>query len=215
MMGRDCSWLDPSYQHHITFACIGCYQLHPPLPSRHYYPRLIAGTNLPTPKGWIVWLAKADCTHITFAQGYYTIESKGTRSKWTQVVGSKTNSIPWTNHAVHYRPRIKSQKTAQSAVGVPFRTSSALSMHLLCCCQLTLWSLSKSACSEHLLLKKDSLPSPLWWQLAPTLPVTLIRDIVYQISDASMGNHCCLSYSISANTAYSQLSMEQKDCETS
>ena len=32
-------------------------------PSRHYYPRLIAGTNLPTPKGWITWLAKADCRH--------------------------------------------------------------------------------------------------------------------------------------------------------
>ena len=44
-------------------------------------PRLIAGIDLPTPKGWIVWLAKADCTHITFAQGYYTIESKGTKRK--------------------------------------------------------------------------------------------------------------------------------------
>ena len=65
-----------------------------PSPSRHYYHRLIASTNLPTPKGWIAWLAKADCTHITFAQGYYTIESKGTRRKWTRVVGSKTNSIP-------------------------------------------------------------------------------------------------------------------------
>ena len=28
MMGRECSWLDPSYQRHITFACTGCYQLH-------------------------------------------------------------------------------------------------------------------------------------------------------------------------------------------
>ena len=46
----------------------------PPSPSRHYYPRLIAGTNLPTPKGWIAWLAKADCTHITFSKDYYTIE---------------------------------------------------------------------------------------------------------------------------------------------
>ena len=43
--------------------------------------RLIAGTNLPTPKGWIPSLANADCTHITFAQGYYTVESKGTRRK--------------------------------------------------------------------------------------------------------------------------------------
>ena len=34
----------------------------PPSPSRHYYPRLIARINLPTPKGWIAWLAKADCT---------------------------------------------------------------------------------------------------------------------------------------------------------
>ena len=88
----------------------------PPSPSRNYYPWLIVGTKLPTQKGWIAWLAKADCTHITFAQGYYTIESKDTRTKWTQVVGSKTNSIQWTNRAIHYRPRIKSQKTTRSAV---------------------------------------------------------------------------------------------------
>ena len=50
----------------------------PPSPSRHYYPRLIAGTNLSTSKGWMAWLAKADCTHVTIAQGC-TIESKGTR----------------------------------------------------------------------------------------------------------------------------------------
>ena len=43
----------------------------PPSPSWHYYPRLITGTNLPTLKGWIAWLVKADFTHITFAQGYY------------------------------------------------------------------------------------------------------------------------------------------------
>ena len=77
--------------------CICMYRLLPttlPSPSRHYYPRLITGAHLPTPKGWIAWLAKANCTHINFAQGYYTIESKGTRRKCTQVVGSKTNSIP-------------------------------------------------------------------------------------------------------------------------
>ena len=27
--GRECSWLDQSYQRHITFLCTGCYQLHP------------------------------------------------------------------------------------------------------------------------------------------------------------------------------------------
>ena len=53
----------------------------PPSPSRHYYPRLFTGINLPTKKGWIAWLATADCTHITFAQGYYTIGSKVTRRK--------------------------------------------------------------------------------------------------------------------------------------
>ena len=66
----------------------------PPLTSRHYYPWLIAGTNLPISKGWIAWWAKADCTYITFAQGYYTIKSKGAGMKWTQVVRSKINSIP-------------------------------------------------------------------------------------------------------------------------
>ena len=49
-----------------------------PSSSRHYYPHL---SPVPTPKGWIAWLAKADCTHIIFAQGYYTIESKGTGRK--------------------------------------------------------------------------------------------------------------------------------------
>ena len=29
MMDRECSRLDPSYQRNITFACTGCYQLHP------------------------------------------------------------------------------------------------------------------------------------------------------------------------------------------
>ena len=76
---------------------IGMYRLLPTTPSspsRHYYPRLIFGTNLPTPKGWIAWLAKADCTHITFVQGYYTIEAKRIIRKWTQVAGSQTSSIP-------------------------------------------------------------------------------------------------------------------------
>ena len=55
----------------------------------HYYPRLIAGTNLPTPKEWIALLAKADCTHITFAQGYYTIESKGTEGNEPRLSGPR------------------------------------------------------------------------------------------------------------------------------
>ena len=81
-MGRECSRLDPSYQRHITFACTCCYTNYTPY---HHLgiiiPRLIAGTNLPTPEGWIAWLAKADCTHINFAQGYYTIESKRHRKE--------------------------------------------------------------------------------------------------------------------------------------
>ena len=98
-----------------------------PSPSRHYYPGLIAGINLPTPKGWIAWLAMADCMHITFAQGYYTIESKGTRRNEPRLSGSRTTQYHWTNRAVHYRPRITSQKTARSAVEVKpttFRTAA-------------------------------------------------------------------------------------------
>ena len=127
MMGRECR-LDPTYQRHITFACTGCYQLHPHHRLRHYYPRLISGTNLPTSKGWIAWLAKAECTHLIFAQDYYTIESKGTGRKWTQVLsGPRQTQYQWINRAVHYRPRIKCQKTARSAVGVAltiFRTAA-------------------------------------------------------------------------------------------
>ena len=62
-----------------TQLYICMYRLLPITPSSpfsHYYHPLIAGTNLPTPKGWIAWLDKADCTYITIAQDYYTIESK-------------------------------------------------------------------------------------------------------------------------------------------
>ena len=90
--GIECSRLDPTYQRHITFACTGCYQLHPHHRLGIITPDFSPSTNLPTPKGWIAWLAKEDFTHITFAQGYYTIKFKGTGR--TQVVCSKTNSIP-------------------------------------------------------------------------------------------------------------------------
>ena len=43
MMGRECSWLDPSYQRHITCACTGCYQLHP-----HHRLGIITPGLLPT-----------------------------------------------------------------------------------------------------------------------------------------------------------------------
>ena len=83
----------PVLQRHITFACAGCYQLH-----AHHRPGIITPTccryQFTSPERMIAWLAKADCTHITFAQRYYTIESKGIRRKWNRVVGSKTNSIP-------------------------------------------------------------------------------------------------------------------------
>ena len=70
------SYIQPTYGTIDIF----CPKLvYTPSPSRHYYLRLIAGTKLMTPKGWIAWLAKADCMHITFAQGYYAIESKGTK----------------------------------------------------------------------------------------------------------------------------------------
>ena len=74
--GRECSRLDPTYQRHITFACTGCYQLHP-----HHRLGIITPDLSPVPiyrpqKGWIAWLAKAGCTHIIFARDYYTNESK-------------------------------------------------------------------------------------------------------------------------------------------
>ena len=98
-----------------------------PSPSRHYYPRLIAGTNLQTPKGRLAWLAKADCTHITFSQGYYTIECKGTRRKWTQVVGSKTNLIPTVPYIIGRELNLRKLPGRQWETGVDpttFRTAA-------------------------------------------------------------------------------------------
>ena len=81
----------PSYQRHITLACTVCYQLHYPSPSRHYYLRFIAGTNLPTPKGWIAWLAKAvlyadNLCPINWIQRHQKEMNPGCRSE--------ANSIP-------------------------------------------------------------------------------------------------------------------------
>ena len=124
MMGRLCSWLEPSYQRHITFACTGCYQLH------HHHRLGIITPNYCqykfTEKGWIAWLAKADCMHLTYAQGYYTIESKGTRRNEPRLSGPRPTQYQWTNRAVHDRPRIKSQKIARSAVGVEPKPSEQL-----------------------------------------------------------------------------------------
>ena len=96
-------------------------------PSRHYYPQLIAGTNLPTPKGWIAWLAKACCTHITLAQVITQLNPKALKGNEPSLSGSRPTQYQWSNRAVHYKPRIKSQKTARSAVGVEpttFRTAA-------------------------------------------------------------------------------------------
>ena len=99
----------------------------PPSPSRHYYPLLIAGTNLPTPKGWIAWLAKADCTHIPFPKVITQLNPKAPEWNEPRLSGPRPTQYQWTNRAVHYMPRIKSQKTARSAVRVEpttFRTAA-------------------------------------------------------------------------------------------
>ena len=125
-MGWECSCLDPSYERHITFACTGCYLLHP-----HHrleiFTRLIVDANLPTSKVWIAWLAMADCTHITFSQGYYKLNPKAPEGNEPRLSSPRPTQCHWTNRAVHYRPRIKSQKTPRSAVGVEpttFRTAA-------------------------------------------------------------------------------------------
>ena len=43
-------WLTASHLLHHPYHCV-----------KHYYPRQIAGTNLPTPMGWNAWLAR---THV-------------------------------------------------------------------------------------------------------------------------------------------------------
>ena len=110
MMGSECSRLDPRYQRHITFACTGCYQLYHHHRLRHYYPRPIADTNLPTPKGWISLVSKGRLYGHTFAQGYYTIESKGTGWNVTRLSGSRPTQYQWTNRAVRKGPRNYSLK---------------------------------------------------------------------------------------------------------
>ena len=97
-----------------------------PSPSRHYYPWLIAGTNLPTPKGWIAWLAKSDCTHITLSKVITQLNPKAPEGNEPRWLGPRPTQYQWTNGAVHYRPRIQSQKTAQSAVGVNPKPSEQL-----------------------------------------------------------------------------------------
>ena len=92
-MDRECSRVDPNCRG-LHYVCM--YRLQPTTPHHPgiITPTLLVSINLPTPKGWIAWWARADCMHITFAQGYYTIEFKGTGRKWIQIVWPKNNSIP-------------------------------------------------------------------------------------------------------------------------
>ena len=57
--------------------------------SSHYYSRQIAGTNLPTARGWIAWLARPRVYVHNLLQSYYTMESKGSRGNLTEVEGPK------------------------------------------------------------------------------------------------------------------------------
>ena len=94
----------------------------PSSPSGHYYPRFIAGTNSPTPKGCIAWLAKTDCMHITFPKVNTQLNPKAPKGNEPRLSGLRPTQYQWTNRAVHYRLRIKSQKTARSAMGVEPKT---------------------------------------------------------------------------------------------
>ena len=96
--------------------------------SRHYYLRLIAGTNLPTPKGRIAWLAKADCTHITIAQMllHNWIQRNQKEINPGCRVQDQLNTCEPTAPYIIGR-WIKSQKTARLAVRVEhttFRTAA-------------------------------------------------------------------------------------------
>ena len=52
-------------------------------------PRQIASTNLPTPKGWIAWLARAQVNVHNLLQSHYTIKFNGSSRNWTQIDGPK------------------------------------------------------------------------------------------------------------------------------
>ena len=60
-----------------------------PSPSRNYYPRLIAGTTLPKPKGWIPWLAKVDCTHINLPKVITQLNPKAPEGNETRLSGPR------------------------------------------------------------------------------------------------------------------------------
>ena len=94
-----------NYRRYDTFKCTVGSHLPHPITALALLPRHIAGTNLPTPREWI-----------------QRVEREFNPGRRAQ----DPTRYQWTNRAVHYRPRIKSQKTARSAVGVEpttFRTA--------------------------------------------------------------------------------------------
>ena len=76
--------------------CTGCYQLDLPSPSRHYYSQLIAGTDLPTPKGRVAWLAKADCMHIIFAKVITQLNPKAPEGNEPRLSGPRPTQYQWS-----------------------------------------------------------------------------------------------------------------------
>ena len=82
--------------------------------------RQIAGTNLPTPKGWITWWARAH-VYVHNLLRVITRSNPAVRAGIEpRSIGPRPHSMPVNqprrNRAVHYRPRIKSQncRTARS-----------------------------------------------------------------------------------------------------
>ena len=88
-----------------------------------------AGTNLPTPRGWIAGLARA-CVYVHDLLRVITRRSNQ-RLKRELNPGQRSQDptrYQWTYRTVHYRVRIKCRKTARSAVWVEptiFRTPTS------------------------------------------------------------------------------------------
>ena len=108
---------DPSARH-LFWLTVGHLLHHLDHCVKPYNPRLIAGTNLPTPTGWIAWQASA---HVYVHKLLRVITRLSPMSQWELNPGRRAQDptrCQWTNRAVHYRPTIKSQKTARSAVRI-------------------------------------------------------------------------------------------------
>ena len=168
-------------------------------------PRQIAGTNLPTPREWIAWLAGA---RTWLSESHYTIKSKGLSGNLTQVEGHKTpldTNEPTAPYIIGRELNLRklpgrqwesNSQPSEQLRPIPIKTSASTetaTVAYVLVCDIS-WDQFSMSLVSKLLLRRSLQQIPYQqdpWQMAPLLCKFLISKELLRISRSLLCMQLC------------------------